>query len=73
VTDPTNGNLLVANANNNRLVEITPGGKVVASVDLASHQSAGALFGLAIGTNAVGQQVLYYGNSDTNTLHELVL
>ena len=73
VIDPANGNLLVANANDNRLVEITPGGKVVASVDLARHQAAGALFGLAIGTNAAGQQVLYYGNSDTNTLHELVL
>ena len=73
VIDPANGNLLVANANDNRLVEITPGGKVVASVDLARHQAAGALFGLAIGTNAAGQLVLYYGNSDTNTLHELVL
>lgn len=73
VIDPANGNLLVANANDNRLVEITPGGKVVASVDLARHQAAGALFGLAIGTNAAGQLVLYYGNSNTNTLHELVL
>jgi len=73
VIDPANGNLLVANANNNRLVEITPRGKVVASVNLARHQPAGALFGLAIGTNAAGKLVLYYGNSDTNTLHELVL
>jgi hypothetical protein len=73
VIDPANGNLLVASANNNRLVEITPCGKVVASVNLARHQAAGALFGLAIGTNAAGKLVLYYGNSDTNTLHELVL
>jgi hypothetical protein len=73
VIDPANGNLLVASANNNRLVEITPCGKVVASVDLARHQAAGALFGLAIGTNAAGKLVLYYGNSNTNTLHELVL
>jgi len=73
VVDPANGNLLVASANNNRLVEITPCGKVVASVNLARHQPAGALFGLAIGTNAAGELVLYYGNSDTNTLHELVL
>ncbi|HEX4216796.1 MAG TPA: hypothetical protein VHZ02_00380 [Acidimicrobiales bacterium] len=72
VIDPANGNLLIANANNNRLVEITPGGKVVSSVDLAKHQAAGALFGLAIGTDS-GQPVLFYGNSDTNTLHELVL
>jgi DNA-binding beta-propeller fold protein YncE len=73
VIDPANGNLLVANANDNRLVEITPCGNVVASVNLARHQPAGALFGLAIGTNAAGKLVLYYGNSDTNTLHELVL
>jgi hypothetical protein len=73
VIDPANGNLLVASANNNRLVEITPCGKVVASVDLARHQAAGALFGLAIGTNAAGKPVLYYGNSNTSTLHELVL
>jgi hypothetical protein len=73
VIDPANGNLLVASANNNRLVEITPCGKVVASVNLARHQPAGALFGLAIGTNAAGKLVLYYSNSNTNTLHELAL
>ena len=71
--DPLNGNLLVVNANNNRLVEITPGGKLVASRDLAKHQAPGALFGLATGIDAAGHSVLYYGNSDTNTLHELVL
>jgi hypothetical protein len=71
VVDPANGNLLVANANDNRLVEITPSGHVVASLDLARHEPAGALFGLAIGTDAAGNAVLYYGNSDTNTLHEL--
>lgn len=73
VIDPRNGNLLVVNANNNRLAEITPAGKVVASRELAKHQPAGALFGLATGTDAAGQPVLYYGNSDTNTLHELML
>jgi hypothetical protein len=73
VIDPLNGNLLVASANNNRLVEITPRGKVVASVNLARNQPAGALFGLAIGRNSWGRLVLYYGNSNTNTLHALVL
>jgi DNA-binding beta-propeller fold protein YncE len=52
VMDPLNGKLLVASASNNRLVEITPWGKVVASVNLARHQPAGALFGLPIGTDA---------------------
>jgi hypothetical protein len=71
VVDPVNGNLLVANANDNRLVEITPTGHVAASLDLARHDPAGALFGLAVGMDAAGNPVLYYGNSDTNTLHEL--
>ena len=73
VIDPRNGDLLVVNANDNRLVVITPGGKLVASRDLAANQPAGALFGLAIGTNAAGDLVLYYTNSNTSTLHELVL
>lgn len=71
--DPRNGDLLVVNANDNRLVVITPGGKLVAIRDLAAHQTTGALFGLAIGTNAAGDLVLYYTNSNTDTLHELVL
>jgi DNA-binding beta-propeller fold protein YncE len=71
--DPLNGDLLVVNANSSRLVEITRAGDVASVRDLAKHQAAGALFGLATGTDAAGQPVLYYGNSDTNTLHELVL
>ena len=44
-----------------------------ATRDLAAHQPAGALFGLAIGTNAAGDLVLYYTDSNTSTLHELML
>lgn len=73
VIDPRNGDLLVVNANNNSLVVITPEGRLVATRDLAAHQAAGALFGLAIGTNSAGDLVLYYTNSNTSTLHELVL
>ena len=73
VIDPRNGDLLVVNANDNRLVVITSGGKLVATRDLAAHQPAGALFGLAIGTNPAGDLVLYYTNSNTSTLHELAL
>jgi hypothetical protein len=73
VIDPRNGDLLVVSANDNRLVVITPGGKLVATRDLAAHQPAGALFGLAIGANPAGDLVLYYTNSNTSTLHELVL
>ena len=71
VIDPTNGNLLVVNAGNNTLVEITPEGQVVASVDLAPGQPAGALFGLAAVKAPDGSLVVYYTNIDTNTLDEL--
>ena len=71
VVDPSNGNLLVANAGNNTLVEITPAGQVVASRQLAPGQPAGALFGLAVGSDASGAPVIYYDNDNTNTVHAL--
>jgi len=71
VVDPTNGNLLVASAGDNTLVEITPSGQVVASRQLAPGQPTGALFGLAVGTDASGNPVIYYDNDNTNTLHAL--
>jgi hypothetical protein len=72
VVDPANGNLLVVNgAGNNDLVEITPAGQVVAERDLAPHQAPGALFGLAVGTDASGNPVIYYGDDDTNTVGAL--
>ena len=70
--DPVNGDLLIVNAGNNNLVEITPAGQVVASVDLAPGQPVGALFGLAAGKAPDGSLVVYYTNIDTNTLDELV-
>jgi hypothetical protein len=73
VIDPANGNLLVASAGNNSLVEITPSGQVVATRDLAPGQAPGALFGLAVGTDAAGNPVIYYDNDNTNTLHALVV
>ena len=71
VLDPANGNLLIVNAGNNNLVEITPNGQVVAVRDLGRHQPPGALFGLAVSTDSIGNQVLYYGNDNDNSLHEL--
>ena len=72
VIDPANGNLLVVNgAGNNDLVEITPQGQVVAMRDLTPGQPGGALFGLAVGTDAAGNPVIYYGNDHTNTVHAL--
>ena len=72
VVNPTNGDLLVVNGGNNKLVEITPSGQVVAVRDLAPGQAAGALFGLAVGTDLHGNSVIYYVNDNDNTLHELI-
>lgn len=73
VIDPATGNLLVVNAGDNTLVEITPTGRVVAARRLAPRRPAGALFGLATGTDSAGNPVIYYDNDNTNTLHELVV
>jgi sugar lactone lactonase YvrE len=73
VIDPANGNLLVANAGNNNLVEITPNGQVVADRHLARGEPAGALFGLAVSTDSVGNPVIYYGDDIENSLHELTV
>jgi hypothetical protein len=69
--DPTNGDLLIVNAGNNKLVEITPTGQVVAKRNLAPGQPAGALFGLAAVTAADGSLVVYYTNGNDNTLNTL--
>jgi hypothetical protein len=71
VVDPANGNLLVVNAGNNKLVEITPNGQVVAVRDLAPAEPAGALFGLAVSTDSAGNPVIYYVNDIENSLHQL--
>ena len=71
VINPLNGNLLVVNGGNNNLVEITSTGRVVAKRNLAPHQPAGALFGLAASTNAAGNLVIYYVNDNENSLHTL--
>jgi sugar lactone lactonase YvrE len=71
VVDPANGNLLVVNAGNNKLVEITPNGQVVAVRNLARGEPAGALFGLDVSTDSAGNPVIYYGNDIENSVHQL--
>ncbi len=66
-----NGNLIVANsAGGNTLVEITPKGKVLDTkvVDMSPTQG---IFGVrASGTND-GNTVLYYTDTNDDSLHEL--
>jgi len=70
--NPQNGDLLVVNgATNNELLEVNPmNGQVVAMRNLYTG-SGGALFGLAVTTNGMGQLQVYYDNSTTNTLNVL--
>ncbi len=71
VINPLNGDLLIVNGTVNDLVEITPAGQVVGTLQLAKGQAAGALFGLAASTAPNGSLLLYYTDAADNTLHEL--
>ena len=67
--DPLTGNLLVTNgAVDNKLVEITKAGAVVATRTLDAG-AAGAIAGIATTSDAAGQTQVYYVNDNTNTLH----
>ena len=69
--DPLTGNLLVTNgAVDNKLVEITKAGVVVATRSL-DPGAAGAIAGIATTSDAAGQTAIYYVNDNTNTLHSL--
>jgi hypothetical protein len=66
-----NGNLIVANTKGgNKLVELTPTGKVLATKTLDTSKTAHVFGLLASGTDD-SDTVLYYTDTQTNTLHEL--
>jgi hypothetical protein len=65
-----NGNLIVANAANNTLVEMTPQGKVL-DTEVVDTGSAGAIFGLAAIGTTDANTALFYTDTNTNTLQEL--
>jgi hypothetical protein len=65
-----NGNLIVANAANNTLVEMTPKGKVLDTKVLDTGQ-APAIFGLAAIGTSDKNTALFYTDTNTNTLQEL--
>lgn len=65
-----NGNLVVANAHGNSLVELTTTGKVLATKVLDKSKTA-AIFGVyAIGTNDANTAI-YYTDINDNSLHRL--
>jgi hypothetical protein len=65
-----NGNLVVANAHGNSLVELTTSGQVLATKVVDKSKTAG-VFGLyAIGTND-SNTAIYYTDVNDNSLHKL--
>ncbi len=66
-----NGNLIVANTKGgNKLVELTPTGKILATKTIDTGTTARVFGLLAVGTSDT-DTVLYYTDTKTNTLHEL--
>ena len=58
------GDIVVVNGNNGNAVEITPGGRQIATVTLVKN-GAGDLFGLAL---AAGGKGILFVNDGTNSL-----
>ena len=70
--DPVTGDLLVTNgAVDNKLVELTKAGAVVATRNLDPSGDAGAIAGIATSKDAAGQPEFYYADDNTNTVHLL--
>jgi DNA-binding beta-propeller fold protein YncE len=69
--NPTTGDLLVVNAGTNTLTEIDPTTGEVQGTRILDDGAPGALFGLAATTDADGNLVVFYGDTNTNTLNVL--
>ncbi len=67
-----NGNLVVANTQGkaNTLVELTPSGKVL-HTEVVDSSSTQGVFGLAAAGNSDSNTVLFYTDTNSNTVHEL--
>jgi hypothetical protein len=63
-----NGDILTANGLDGNIVETTPGGTPVATVQADPNPSGGALFGLTLTPN---QRAVYYVDDGSNTLNLL--
>ena len=67
-----NGNLVVANTQGtaNTLVELTPAGQVL-DTEVVDTGSTQGVFGLAAGGTSDSNTVLFYTDTNSNTVHEL--
>jgi hypothetical protein len=65
-----NGNLVVGNTSNNKLIELTPAGHVVGE-KLLDAGAAGALFGIAATGTSVATTKIYFNDDNDNTVKVL--
>lgn len=65
-----NGNLVVGNTANNRLIEITPAGRMVGNKVLDTGPP-GALFGIAAAGTSVPSTQIFFNDDNTNTVNVL--
>lgn len=71
VVEPGSGDLLVANAGNNTLVALNPVTGAEVGSRLLDTGAPGALFGLAVSTDAAGHPKIYYVDDNSNSLNVL--
>ena len=62
-----NGDIVVGNTTNNRLIEITPAGKIVGNVSL-DKGAPGALFGIAASGTSVPTTKIYFNDDNANAV-----
>ena len=62
-----NGDIVVGNTSNNRLIEITPAGKLVGNVNL-DKGAAGALFGIAASGTSIATTKIYFNDDNANAV-----
>jgi hypothetical protein len=65
-----NGNLIAANTKDNKLVEFTPAGQVLAT-KVADSGDSPAVFGLAATGKSDSNTTLFYTDKNDNNLHQL--
>jgi DNA-binding beta-propeller fold protein YncE len=71
--NPSNGDLLVANAGDNTLLELDPTTSEVVWSRVLDHGPSGALFGLAVTPHGPRATAVFYDDDNTNNVYELVL
>jgi hypothetical protein len=65
-----NGDVVVGNTANNRLIEITPTGSAVGN-KLLDNGAVGALFGIAASGSSIANQKIYFNDDNMNTVEVL--